>query len=100
MKKEFKGTQGEWITDGCLIIDKPSDFVIADCFPETEYTSISDVSKNQAKANAKLISYAPEMFEKLEECIVMLNKKKRLTTTDMSIMIDEINELLTKATAI
>ena len=41
-----------------------------------------------------------EIFDKLYECKVMFSKGKRLTTTDMAIMVDEIKYLLTRATTI
>lgn len=99
---EFKGTKGTWFVDGEHITtgyDNISE-TICDINPNTEYPCVHERSVVESKYNAKLISHAPEMLEKLSLCKVMFSKGKRLTTTDMAIMVDEIKYLLTRATTI
>lgn len=108
---EFKGTKGKWFISeigepnkhnnntGCHIFSvEGSD----DCgFIEMWFgDNFQCRNKNESLYNAQLVSHAPEMLEKLSLCKVMFSKGKRLTTTDMSIMVDEIKDLLTKATTI
>lgn len=94
--EHFKGTKGKWeatpLNDGSdlhAIFSAKNNTLIA----RTCYMPFS-------KANAQLIAHAPETLKKLAECKVMFSKGKRLTTTDMAMMVDEITDLLTRATTI
>lgn len=100
--ENFKGTKGQWFVDGEHITtgyDSLSE-TICDINPNTEYPSVHERSVLESKYNAQLIAHAPEMLEKLSLCKVMFSKGKRLTTTDMAIMVDEIKDILTRATTI
>ena len=66
MSKEFKGTQGEWKID---LEDKPTERVEIrnsnnNCF--IDVWKLGKITEEEMKANAKLISKAPEMLEALQ----------------------------------
>lgn len=95
--EQFKGTKGKWK----LANNEYGYYTSVRNLDDTRKVCVSRVNNQiESNANMVLIAHAPELLEKLKECRVMFNKKKWLTTTDMSIMIDEINELLTRATTI
>ena len=67
MSKEFKGTQGEWKIDleyksieRVQIIDSNNNGFI-------DVWKLGKITEEEMKANAKLISKAPEMLEMLEK---------------------------------
>jgi hypothetical protein len=81
---EFKGTKGKWISkclfNNWLIVHEESDNII-------------QISEN--KANAQLISCAPEMLEMLEKCenwIASCNENAGI--------LNELEQLIKKATDI
>lgn len=77
---EFKGTQGNWIfkeseiTEDCFTV-----WGFCERIAELNYhTSLSNKKlsenlKKKAEANAKLISKAPELLEKLKELVEVIN---------------------------
>ena len=69
MEATFKGTTEQWVVDGELLMTKDSEMVIADFYPNTEYTSISDINFSQTRANMLLASKAKEMLEMIEELL-------------------------------
>ena len=103
--ENFKGTKGDWIL--VSVNDHPTHEGEQVAFIQTAThafdvgaVEVSFLNRETFKANAQLIAHAPEMLEALKECKTMFNKGKRLTTTDMAIMADEITDLLTRATTI
>lgn len=68
---EFKGTKGKWIvryeknSNGFINIDLPNKLFIT---IYGELKKINDVFPEETKANALLISKAPEMLEMLKKC--------------------------------
>lgn len=86
---EFKGTKGEWMvyedavysegsgTDGNIICEAPVSW---------------EISMRKWKANAKLISCAPEMLEMLKDVLSGMNNE------NFEITGDEIEQLIKKAT--
>lgn len=103
---EFKGTKGKWnlgyktvkVNELSLLFMPIYKTVVSNKVIAVAYSEHG--TENEVKANAQLIAHAPEMLEKLTECKTMFSKGKRLTTTDMAMMVDEITDLLTIATTI
>ena len=71
---EFKGTKGNWIISSNFHI-WADNTKIADCTNNNQATIYRRKKKKEMKANALLISKAPEMLEKLKECIYILDVK-------------------------
>ena len=69
METKFKGTTEQWVLDGELLMTKDSEMVIADFYPNTEYTNISDIDFSQTRANMLLASKSQEMLEMIEELL-------------------------------
>ena len=69
MERKFKGTTEQWVLDGELLMTKDSEMVIADFYPNTEYTNISDIDFSQTRANMLLASKSQEMLEMIEELL-------------------------------
>ena len=86
MKTKF--TKGKWFTDKFkpFIVKDINNNQVAYCY--TENNNI-----DEDVANAKLIASAPEMFEMLEKTFNWLAK-----TQGNSIILEDINQLLTKIT--
>lgn len=94
---EFKGTKGKWIvryeknSNGFINIDLPNKLFIT---VYGELKKINDVFPKETKANALLISKAPEMLE-------MLHKVLEENMTDYSCCMNiknEIEHLIKEAT--
>lgn len=89
---EFKGTKGKWqntMKIGCGInirIKSEDTVVIAD-----GYSFSSGISDEEAEANAKLISAAPELLEALQKCVE--NFKKELDGADFEYLMFETKAL-------
>lgn len=67
METKFKGTTEQWVLDGELLMTKYSEMVIADFYPITEYTSISDIDFSQTRANMLLASKSLDLLnEKID----------------------------------
>lgn len=67
MGRKFKGSQGVWFISGFTeIVSMPY---------QVKISKVSGSDYEEAKANAKLISKAPEMLEKLTEIITALEHK-------------------------
>lgn len=64
MKTEFKGTPGPWERDVRDIYPAESDYEIAIVYDGKD-TSILNLDKEVAEANARLIAAAPELLEAL-----------------------------------
>ena len=97
---EFKGTSGKWYIDQeeagrnehgvlCNVISTVTDGGLKIC-------GLAEVFGEdlQAKANAKLISCAPEMLEMLEKC------KEAFESLKQPFISSEIEQLIKKATEI
>lgn len=92
---EFKGTKGEWNFDDINMKIKGSGdiegmTVIANVSPNMDYSR----GMTTQKANAKLISCAPEMFEMLGDIL------KKLPTNTYASEKEQIEQLIQKATTL
>jgi hypothetical protein len=79
---EFKGTNGVWFLSGTEIVSMPS---------QTKICKVNGKTYEEAKANARLISFAPEILEMLIFCEKALNDIYKCDTK-------EIKELIKKST--
>ena len=95
---EFKGTKGKWFIDNeeshimsndvyCNVISTKNTIGLADIYGDDE----------QAKANALLISKAPEMLEMLKE-VIEFTKKVQAPSTFALLLRQEIEQLIKSAT--
>ena len=97
---EFKGTKGKWEvsknnTFGRQMIDL-GDFKGS---IDVWYHNGDTMTKQEAKANALLISKAPEMLDKLKEVLIMVDWSYELrNSSDGTTMLYEIEELIKEAT--
>ena len=71
---EFKGTKGKWVVSSDFYI-WAYNTKIADCTNNNQATIYRIKKKKEMKANALLISKAPEMLEKLSEIVNILDIK-------------------------
>jgi|SRR6478735_1743546 len=98
---EFKGTKGEWVNDGKNVIVKKSSGLgklICECISK-QFNSYHN-TEEETRANAKLISCAPEMLEMLKNSIKEINHLKE-TYKDIGHCgkyLHQCNELIQKAT--
>lgn len=83
---EFKGTKGQWFFESGL----GHATIYDDC--DIDILDESDNTKEQVKANALLISKAPEMLEMLIKCERIIS--------DLEIDTNDIQELIKSATEI
>jgi hypothetical protein len=92
--KEFKGTKGKWqVTQNgqsFSIHKEEYEGLFIDCWGG----GIANTSDEQAKANALLISKAPEMLEMLKECLKFAKMKNN------EVMAFEIEKLIIDSTKI
>lgn len=97
----FKGTKGKWkVREGYridIITDNDKAFGIVDFGTEQE-AFLADYPIEQWKANALLISKAPEMLEMLENCFGMLDRIRPATEEEMREMKNNIKKLIKEAT--
>ena len=98
---EFKGTKGIWVIEN-LHNPKEGKYPASEIDISTEYEEnmctvwFSDMFDEQAKANALLISKAPEMFEMLLKlCFTAPNDTLQITELiyEAEKLIKEVNEL-------
>lgn len=86
---EFKGTKGKWrMSDGDIGTQIKVDFDIPVCLMATP----KNRNSSEWKANALLISKAPEMLEMLIKCERVIS--------ELEISTDDIKELIKSATQI
>jgi hypothetical protein len=92
--ENFKGTKGKWLVTEFNYdeIKSESGFFIADCWDMGTETF---PNPDEAKANALLISKAPEMLEMLEEVSTMIKNKDGFRST-----YEEIKQLIREATEV
>lgn len=89
----FKGTKGEWRVMSANRMSVP---YIVYSGNETIFQCYNTSGTEDAKANAQLISCAPEMLEMLQEIADKFDKDQHLLNVSPS----KIKELITKATTI
>lgn len=90
---EFKGTKGEWIVNkGNNVVSKHNLPIAIVYDGYTAHGSYKNEDENDRKANAKLISCAPEMLEML----IYLNSFCSMKKEDRELL----NQIISKATAI
>ena len=94
---EFKGTKGEWYLSGSTFVTTINED-ICDVFVHLEayMDKQNEEQKIKAEANAKLISCAPEMLEKLIE----LHNDLKQGAMPCGNELYDLNELIKKATTI
>lgn len=91
MKTQFKGTSGNWkyeeIESGAglfhCIVKKESDSIVTYVMPDYD----------EFKANALLISKAPELLEMLQKCRKTFKEKYNLTVLELDNLIKQSTEL-------
>ena len=69
----FKGTKGKWVFDGGCIttgIDPRDETIAIIDVEDDQYPSVYGRSKIESRANALLISKAPEMLAMLESSVL------------------------------
>lgn len=98
---EFKGTQGKWKSTKMDIV-KQDVYLIID---EDRYQVASVDNRfikddETVKANARLISQAPEMFEMLTKVNDLFIRRALPTEREVNQFAKDIEELLTKATTV
>jgi DNA integrity scanning protein DisA with diadenylate cyclase activity len=88
---EFKGTKGKWYVtqDTHVWVD---DSKICDCSNTGQFSFYRKKSDEEMKANALLISKAPEMLDMLEKL------KDRLGYFNDNVSVSEIKQLIKEAT--
>ena len=98
---EFKGTKGKWFIDNeeshimtngiyCNVISTEKIISLADVYGDDE----------EAKANALLISKAPEMLVMLKEIYKIENGAFALRSFDINLLKFKIEQLIKEATKI
>lgn len=67
--KNLNITKEKWVIDGDCITTGilPTDETICDINPNNEYPTVFKRNKDEARANMKLITAAPDMFNVLSE---------------------------------
>lgn len=99
---EFQGTRGKWeirVIGGCVIVEKGKYNSIATVHVKNNF----DINKRvrledtEAKANALLVSKAPEMLEMLQIINEGINT---MDFTQLEILHPEIKQLLKEATTL
>jgi hypothetical protein len=98
---EFKGTKGKWEVEDLSVrfsIHKEEyDGLFIDCWGD----GIANTSDEQAKANALLISKAPEMLEMLEKLYQQVDFSFESFGSDTGLKMQEkIEQLIKEATEI
>jgi hypothetical protein len=87
---EFKGTNGIWFLSGTEIVSMPS---------QTKICKVNGKTYEEAKANALLISFAPEMLEMLKKVVSEFSHyKEKAQGTSKCWAIIEAEELITQIT--
>ena len=104
MKPKFKGTPGPWERDVRDIYPAESDYEIAIVYDGKD-TSILNLDKEVAEANARLIAAAPELLEALRKTNELLKDLDNTHTgdnryADFAIQYSENRKLIEKALGI
>lgn len=98
---KFKGTKGKWkVREGYridIITDNDKAFGIVDFGTEQE-AFLADYPIEQWKANALLISKAPEMLEMLERIVDQLSSSESLNFQSDFELIEKAEQLIKEAT--
>ena len=100
MNNEFKGTPGKWevihsaSNDAWNVVGTQlgGKHKIARC--HYIYSPVSNKEKSEAKANAVLISKAPEMLEMLQTISGQLSLKRKEISSRPDTLISELNVLV------
>ena len=99
----FKGTKGKWVVQNTGLLDKFETKIVCGQIRIAEAKhynhgesdwSVNDPIPSEGKANALLISKAPEMLELLEECV-----ETALIAGDMELH-NKIKNLIEEATTL
>ena len=91
---EFKGTKGKWVISQDVHV-WCNNAKVSDCSNSTQATVYREKEINEMKANAQLISCAPEMLDMLEKCVETLEFSGQIGFTYL-----EAKQLIKKATEI
>lgn len=95
---EFKGTKGKW--NYAIDSNKGFDVYLDNSIKIIAEVLFKDVSympnEKEAQANAKLITYAPEMFEMLKTVYLSFGGGNVITFSEKDI--EDFEQLLTKIT--
>jgi uncharacterized HAD superfamily protein len=83
----FKGTKGKWVKHDDLVISEDNHKVV--CISPSTF----DLPTNNWKANALLISKAPEMLEMLESCLLAFQQLGLKEPEGIKQLIKEATEL-------
>jgi type II secretory pathway component GspD/PulD (secretin) len=91
---EFKGTKGKWeISSNDIKANQQTIFSAYGFFVKGKYTHTEET-----KANALLISKAPEMLEMLKEVVTTYDNERLKQSITMARVIDRAEQLIKEAT--
>jgi hypothetical protein len=95
--ENFKGTKGKWLVSELNFdeIKSESGFSIADVW---DMQAGIFPNPDEAKANALLISKAPEMLEMLEKLTLVFDNFRMPTEANLKTYSSEIKQLIKEAT--
>jgi hypothetical protein len=99
---EFKGTKGQWYVNGdkyATIESRKTDEKIVVTYPTIATVNSTFIDIEEFRANALLISKAPEMLDMLEKIYDYYSDNERITGSLRSFVI-EIKQLIKEATQI
>ena len=90
---EFKGTKGKW-----KFIRNKNNFEIETFGISNWIIAKTITNAEQDEANAKLIAYAPEMLEMLQETFKLTDKRQMPTEFEISQLRNKLFRTIKKAT--
>jgi hypothetical protein len=91
---EFKGTKGEWKITGT---SEQRTMINGSTIDVWWNLSLSDVSEDEGKANAKLIAAAPDLLKACIHALEMCEDRVTPTENDLTIMAGRLKAPINKA---